>query len=182
MIDGAGVLTSRSGPAWLAGVSAVSPFLHSPPVIALFSQMIGMDQAGRADLRGSSPRAFRRAFIEGFRSGVSRVERTAESPTLLVAGEKETAVRPSNAALAELMPNAQARYVPGVGHGWLARRPELHVAMVEAWLTGAELPPELVPEVPSPATVTRLRRELGEPPHGSIRRQRRSTPAARPSP
>ena len=70
VIDGAGVLTSRSGPAWLAGVSVVSPFLHTRPVIALFSQMIGMDQEGRADLRElSSPRAFRRAFIEGFRSG-----------------------------------------------------------------------------------------------------------------
>jgi hypothetical protein len=33
--------------------------------------------------------------------------------------------------------------------------------MVEAWLTGAELPPELSPEPPSPAAVERLLRLLG---------------------
>lgn len=162
VIDGAGVLTSRSGPLWLLGVSAVAPFLHTRPVTGLFSRMIGMDQLGRADLRASSSRAFRRAFVEGFRSGVSRVECAAAAPTLLVAGEQEAAVRPANAALAALMPHAQAWYVPGVGHGWLARRTELHVAMVEAWLTGAELPEGLIREEPSAAAAARLRRELGE--------------------
>lgn len=162
VIDGAGVLTSRSGPLVLAGVTAVAPFLHTRPVTGLFSRIIGMDEQGRAELRAASPNAFRRAFVEGFRSGVSRAERRAASPTLLVAGERETAVRPANAALAAVMPHAQARYVPGLAHGWLARRMDLHVAMVEAWLTGGQLPGELMPEVTSPATVARLRRELGE--------------------
>jgi hypothetical protein len=44
------------------------------------------------------------------------------------------------------MPHAQARYVPGAGHAWLAVHPELHVRMVEAWSTGQELPAELFPE------------------------------------
>lgn len=60
------------------------------------------------------------------------------------------------------MPNAQACYVPGLGHGWLARRMDLHLSMVEAWLSGGELPGELVAEVASPAVVARLRRELGD--------------------
>ena len=34
--------------------------------------------------------------------------------------------------------------------------------MVEAWLTGQELPAELVPEPPAPAAVERLLHELGE--------------------
>ena len=109
-----------------------------------------MDEQGRAQLRAASPAAFHGAFVEGFRSGVSRTEVRAPCPTLLVAGEKETAVRPSNAALAALMPHATARYVPGRGHGWLARDPDLHVRMVQAWLTGAQLPAELLPERPSP--------------------------------
>ncbi len=161
VIDGAGVLTWWGGGLVLLGISVVSPFLHTRPVIAFFGGIIGMDEAGRADLRASSRRAFRRAFVEGFRSGVSPVEMGSASPTLLVAGESETAVRPSNAAQAALMPHAIARFAPGVGHGWVARRTDLHVRMVEAWLTGQDLPSELRPEVPSPATVERLLRELG---------------------
>jgi pimeloyl-ACP methyl ester carboxylesterase len=162
VIDGAGVLTWWGGRLILAGVTAVSPFLHTRPVTGLFARLIGMDEEGRAELRASSRRAFRGAFAEGFRSGVSLAEVTAPSPTLLVAGEKETVVRPANAALASLMPHAAARFAPGLSHGWLAREPRLHVRMVEAWLTGRELPSELRPEPPSPAALERLLRELGE--------------------
>jgi pimeloyl-ACP methyl ester carboxylesterase len=164
VIDGAGVLTWWAGGLVLAGIGAVSPFLRTRPVTGLFSRMIGMDEVGRQDLRTASPRAFRRAFVEGFRSGVSRVEVTAPSPTLLVAGEKETVVRPANAALAALMPHAVARFAPGLPHGWLARDTALHVRMVEAWLTGAALPSELLPEPPAPEALARLLRELGDGP------------------
>ncbi len=161
VIDGAGLLASTSGSCILAGVRLVSPFLHTRPVVALFGDVIGMDEEGRADLRAASPRAFRRAFVEGFRPVVSHVELTAPCPTLLVAGEDETAIRPSNAAQAALMPYAVAVYAPGARHGWVARHMELHVRMVEAWLTRGELPPGLVPEPPAPAAVERLLRELG---------------------
>jgi pimeloyl-ACP methyl ester carboxylesterase len=170
VIDGAGVLTSRSGRVVLLGIAVVAPFLHTRPVTGLFAGIIGMDEAGREGLRAASPRAFHGAFFEGFRSAVSRVEMRAESPTLMVAGEKERVVRPSNAAMAALMPHAAARYVPGLGHGWMAKEPELHVRMVEAWLTGAELPAELSPEVASPAAVRRLLRELGVEPTDAARR------------
>jgi pimeloyl-ACP methyl ester carboxylesterase len=160
VIDCAGVLTSRGGSLFLLGITAVSPFLHTPPVVALFSRMIGMDEVGRADLRTASRRAFRRAFVEGFKGGVSPVEMSAPCPTLLTAGETEGAIRPSNAAQAALMPHAAARYAPGVGHGWIGRRPELHVRMVDAWLTGRELPAELQPEAAWPAALERMRREL----------------------
>lgn len=126
--------------------------------------MIGMDDAGREDLRTADPEAFRRAFVEGFRSGVSRVEVRCQSPTLLVAGEEERAVRTGNAALAALMPRAEARYVPGMAHGWLARRLPLHLQMVRAWLTGGQLPAELQAEAAPPLALGRLRRELGEAP------------------
>lgn len=162
VIDGAGVLTWGPGVLILAGVAVAAPFLHTRPVTALFAAMIGMDEAGRQDLRAAAPTAFRRAFVEGFRSGVSRAEVVAESPTLLVAGERETVVRRANAALAALMPHAEARYAPGLAHGWIARDADLHARMVEAWLDGAPLPAGLGSEVPSPASLARLRRELGE--------------------
>lgn len=79
---------------------------------------------------------------------IFRAEIPATSPTLLVAGEQETRppVRASNAALAALMPNAEARYVPGLGHGWIGRQHDLHLRMVTAWIEGHDLPSELEPE------------------------------------
>jgi pimeloyl-ACP methyl ester carboxylesterase len=159
VIDCAGVLTARGGSLPMLGLAAIAPFVHTRPVVALFSRIIGMDEIGRDDLRRASPRAFRRAFIEGSRGGVSAVELAAASPTLLTAGEHETVIRPSNAAQAALMSHAEARYAPGLGHGWLARRTDLHVAMVEAWLTGDELPRELAREREWPAALERMQRE-----------------------
>jgi hypothetical protein len=51
-------------------------------------------------------------------------------------------------------------YVPDMAHGWIARKTDLHIRMVRAWLTGKELPSELRPEVPAPAAVQRVMREL----------------------
>jgi hypothetical protein len=45
------------------------------------------------------------------------------------------------------MPTAVARFAPGGGHGWLAGAAELHVRMVEAWITGQEPPAELATEM-----------------------------------
>jgi len=162
VIDGAGLLPWWGNGPFLAAITAITPFLHTRPMVALFGGFIGMDDEGRADLRASSRRAFRRAFVDGFHVKPSPAELAAPSPTLLVAGEAETAVRPSNAAQASLMQHALAVYAPGGRHGWLARQTDLHVRMVEAWLTGHELPGELVPEPPAPAAVERLLRELGE--------------------
>jgi len=167
VIDGAGLLPWWGNGPFLIAIAMVSPFLRTRPVANFFGDMVGMDEAGRADLRATSPRAFRRAFVEGFHPTVSRVEIGATCPTLLVAGEKETVVRLSNAAQAALMPHAVARFAPGLGHGWMARAGGLHIRMVEAWLTGQELPSELVPEPSSPATVERLLRELSRASSGA---------------
>jgi pimeloyl-ACP methyl ester carboxylesterase len=137
--------------------TAVSPFLHTRPMMAMLGTW--MDAA---DLRASSRRAFRRAAAESFQSFAAI---GAPCPTLLVAGGKESGgltgndVRESNAALAALMPQAEARFAPGLGHCWQRKDPDLHIRMVEAWASGQELPAELQPEsAPSPAAVERLRR------------------------
>lgn len=161
VIDGAGILPWRWTPLVILGVTLVSPFLHTPPAMALFSGMIGMDDEGRDDLRAASRRAFARAFVDGFTCEVPRSEMSTPSPTLLVAGEKEAVIRQSNAALASVMPYAVARFAPGLAHGWLARNPELHVRMVEAWLTAQDLPSELGVEAAAPEARARLLREVG---------------------
>lgn len=153
VIDGAGVLSAWEGKLIVLGVIVISPFLHTAPIVRFFGDMIGMDDEGRTDLRASAPKAFRRAFIEGFKPCSLQTEITVASPTLLVAGEQETVVRRSHGALAALMPHAVARYVPEVGHGWLAKKTKLHVDMVEAWLTGQELPDELVIESASASAI-----------------------------
>ena len=79
---------------------------------------------------------------------------------MLVAGEREATVRASNAALAALMPHATAAFVPGLGHAWFGWRPELHIQVVMAWLSGEPLPAELLSEPPSPAAVDRVLRLL----------------------
>jgi pimeloyl-ACP methyl ester carboxylesterase len=134
-------------------MTALSPFIHTRPVLTLFR-----DTHDPADLRVASRRAFRRGIAECFTTFAAI---GAPCPTLLVAGEKESRVRPSNAALAALMPHAEACFSPGLDHCWQRKDPELHIRMLEAWFTGQELPSELRPEpAPSAAAVERLRREV----------------------
>ena len=139
--------------------SAMSMLLHT----RLWKPIMG-DVWDPADLRDASRRAFRRTVAECFRP-FAVID--APCPTLLVAGEKETGpsdffidTRRSNAALAELMPTAEARFAPGLFHCWQLKAPDLHIRMVEAWVSGQELPSELRPEpAPPTATVERLRAE-----------------------
>jgi pimeloyl-ACP methyl ester carboxylesterase len=161
VIDGAGVLPWLGNTPLLIGIAAITPFLHTRTVIAALSRSVGqMPAAVQADLRVASRRAFFRSFVDALTTKASKAEVNAGCSTLLVAGERETAVRQSNAALATLMPSATARFVPGLGHGWLGTRLDLHVDMVEAWLTTGSVATGLSPEGPSPGAVARLRREL----------------------
>lgn len=162
VIDGAGMLAWWANPLFLTGISLITPFLHTRPVGRLLGGYVGMDETGRGDLRLASRRAFRRAFIDGFRVRPSWTEMRASCPTLLVAGEHETVVRRSNAAQASLMPAAQAVYVPGGRHAWLGRQPELHRHMVEAWITDQPLPAALVHEPADTAAEARMEREMDE--------------------
>ena len=148
VIDGCGVLPWWGTPLIKAAVAALSPFIHTSAVVGVMGNAFGLDEDTRADMRAATPRAFRKGFADANDTRLTRAETMAVCPTLLVAGEKETKppVRASNAALAELMPNALARYVPGHGHGWLGKVPELHIRMVDAWINELELPSGLLPE------------------------------------
>ncbi len=141
---------------WLVRLSmtALSPFIHTRPLLALFRET-----HDPADLRVASRPAFRRALAECFTTCATI---GAPCPTLLVAGQKESRVRPTNAALAALMPHAEAWCAPGLDHCWQRKDPDLHIRMVEAWVNGQALPAELRREAPpTPESVARLRREVG---------------------
>lgn len=161
IIDGAGILPWWGNGPYLLFIAAIAPFLHTQAVIGGLSRSVGrIPEPDQAELRVASRLAFLKSLADARGTRASRTEVEARCPTLLVAGERETAVRRSNAALAALMPRAVARYVAGLGHGWLGTKMELHLDMVEAWLTNEQPPPALVAEEPSPAAVSALLRSL----------------------
>ena len=152
VLDGCGVVGSRwAMPAKLA-FAAMSPFVRFRVVGRLLAAALEIrDRVDVAEVvdqvRQVDPASFRRAFADAQDVRVSASLLAARCPTLIVAGETEVAaMHRSSRLLAERMPHAQARVMPGAGHGWAARHPEVHVAMIRAWIEGRPLPAELVPE------------------------------------
>ena len=132
-------------------LTAALPFKRTRWFRAPFADV--MDEA---DLRDASRLAFWRAFVGSM--GRLPPLAHASNPTLLIAGEREGWYRPSNAAVATLMPHAEAWYASGLGHCWQLQDLDLHVRTVEAWVSGRALPSELRREpTPPPATLERLR-------------------------
>jgi pimeloyl-ACP methyl ester carboxylesterase len=152
VVDGASLVPGRSAPAMVGAVAAVSPLIHRPAIIRVVARALGLndpDEIGEfaADLRAVDPASFRRAFAQAQRPDQVSDVLTSPVPTLLLSGENELAVvHATNAALASLMPRAEARVAPGLGHGWLAVRGDLHRLAVRSWLSDAELPVGLAPE------------------------------------
>jgi pimeloyl-ACP methyl ester carboxylesterase len=153
IVDGCGALPSVfTGPLKL-GVAEISLFLRFGVVAKVIGRAFGIAPGPGLDefvaqIQAADPRSFRRAFADANDTRLTAALLAAPCPTLLVAGERELRhVRQSNRVLAERMPTAEARLVPGVGHGWGSiQLPDVHRRMVEAWLAGTPLPPELVVE------------------------------------
>jgi pimeloyl-ACP methyl ester carboxylesterase len=161
IIDGAGILPWWGNGPYLLFIAAIAPFLHTQAVIGGLSRSVGgIPEPDQAEFKRASRLAFLKSLADARGIRATRTGARAACPTLLVAGERETAIRRSNAALAAVMPRAVARYVAGLGHGWLGTRMELHLDMVEAWLTTEESAAGLAAEGPSPAAVSALLRGL----------------------
>jgi pimeloyl-ACP methyl ester carboxylesterase len=119
--------------------------LHTEFFIKLMAGMMKMPPENydgfRRTMRAMSPSSFTRSFLQALSQRQPPGMEKAACPVLFVAGEKEPqAVRDSNTMLAKLLPHATARIAPGMGHGWLAENPDLHVQMVSAWISDAPLP------------------------------------------
>jgi pimeloyl-ACP methyl ester carboxylesterase len=146
IVDGAGVVPVPGAGAMKFGLRLLQPFARSALFARIAAGMLGVTAEGydafRRDIGRMSGRAFVKAFSEALTMG--EPAGLAQSPvrTLFVAGEREP--RESNRMLARTMRAAVACYAPASGHGWLARYPDLHIRMVEAWITDRPLPPELL--------------------------------------
>ena len=150
IIDGTGVIPFRSTPLLSAGFFLVQPFLKADFFIRSIADRLNISENDytqfRDDFRRMSPSAFRRSFYQGMElrppTGMERVT----CRTLFVAGSEEfSRFHKSNRMMCQIMPNAECRVVPGLGHSWLFQNPDLHLRMVYAWITDQELPTELTP-------------------------------------
>ncbi len=150
VIDGASVLPVPALAFAKLGVRLSSFVIKSEPVVRMVAHRIGLSAAEIPAFRNDYRRMSSAAFAEAFAQALDFREPpglfAAPCPTLFVAGGHEPpSTLASNRYLAGAMPNAQAFVLPRRWHGWVAGEPDLHVQMVEAWIAGRPLPPELVP-------------------------------------
>lgn len=88
-----------------------------------------------------SMQTYRRIYEEAADYAVSSALRHITNPTLVVAGGRESKIiLQAVDVISKLMPNAQGRLAPGLGHGWNVEAPDLFNAVVRAWVTGSPLP------------------------------------------
>lgn len=149
IVDGAGVLGLPGLSLMKAGFRILQPFLHTDIVIKTIARSMKISDDDYDEFKlgmlAMSPSSFTRSFLQAASMEQPLDLESVSCPVLFVAGEKEPrTVRASNAMLAKLMPNAQSRIVPDVGHGWLAEKPDLHCRMVQALISDQPLPLELL--------------------------------------
>jgi pimeloyl-ACP methyl ester carboxylesterase len=96
------------------------------------------------NLRAASMQAYRRIWEEVSEYAAPASLGGVQTPTLITAGSRESKIiRQAVETLSNLLPNAQGRLAPGLGHGWNVQNPRLFNATVRAWISGAPLPAEL---------------------------------------
>jgi len=103
-----------------------------------------MEAAFTKNLLAMSMDTYRHIYTEGADYSAPPSLRLVNTPTLVTAGGNEAKIITQAVdAITQLMPNAQGRLAPGLGHGWNVEAPDLFNAMVRAWITGASLPARL---------------------------------------
>jgi pimeloyl-ACP methyl ester carboxylesterase len=119
---------------WLVNMQAKALNL-SPKMQAAFTE----------NLLAMSMDAYRRIYEEVVDAYVPDSLRLVNTPTLITAGGSETKIITQTVeSIPRLMPNAQGRLAPQLGHGWNVQAPDLFNAMIRAWITGAPLPAGLI--------------------------------------
>lgn len=98
------------------------------------------------DMLEMPPQVLRRVIEENQRFRLPPTLSDAQTPVLVLAGEKEmAAMHASCRELVAALPNAEGRLAPGAHHPWNLEKPELFNKTIMAWLNGYPLPEELLP-------------------------------------
>jgi pimeloyl-ACP methyl ester carboxylesterase len=148
VIDGAGVIPIAIAPVMKLGFRLIAPIVKTSSIIRLMAKFLNLPDEEfavfRRDMRAMSARSFRRSWSQALDLRCPPGLENVSCPSLFVAGEKELKeTHQSNRMLAKMMPQAQCRVAPKMGHGWLSEAAELHCRMVCAWINDQPLPPEL---------------------------------------
>jgi pimeloyl-ACP methyl ester carboxylesterase len=115
---------------WLVNMQAKALRL-SPDMQADFTE----------NLRAMSMQTYRRIAEEAADFRVPTALRLVNTPTLITAGGSESKIITQTVnTIPKILPNAQGRLAPGLGHGWNVQAPGLFNATVRAWITGSPLP------------------------------------------
>ena len=115
---------------WFADMQAKS--MHVPPE---------MQSAFTENLLALSMPAYRRIYQEAADFHAPAPLRRVNTPVLITAGSRESdIITQAVEAISALMPNAQGRLAPGLGHGWNVEAPDLFSAMVRTWISDRPLP------------------------------------------
>jgi pimeloyl-ACP methyl ester carboxylesterase len=154
IVDGAAGISWRLAPLLVGGIALISPLLHTRPFMRLLAHVLSVGSPRRkgfyAEIRLVDSGSFRHAVRDALAARL-RNAAAIRGPVLLVAAQYDVgAARVSNATLARDLRDASAWYVPRLWHAWVGTNPELHRAMVRAFLTGGPLPGGLEPETTKP--------------------------------
>lgn len=88
-----------------------------------------------ADTAALTTDAFTRITRENMRFAVPPSLKEANVPTLVLVGQREQKIMHQSAKdLLRVLPLAEGRVVPNVGHNWSLEAPELFAKVVRAWL------------------------------------------------
>jgi len=100
----------------------------------------------REDTRLLTADALAHVLNENMRFRLSTVLSKVNTPTLVLAGQKEYSLMHQSARdLVTALPNAKAFLAPKLGHIWNLQAPELFTRTVRAWITDQPLPQGLLP-------------------------------------
>jgi pimeloyl-ACP methyl ester carboxylesterase len=142
-------ISPMPGKAWLnAQVWFMANVMQRRWFATMQAKALPLNSAMQADfvenLMKMSAQAYRRIVEEMVDYAVPDVLHQRDTPTLVVAGSRESAViRQAVAGLPQMMPHARGCFAPGVRHGWNVEAPQLFSAMVRAWVDGSPLPQSL---------------------------------------
>jgi pimeloyl-ACP methyl ester carboxylesterase len=152
MLSGLNVLPLPHPRLMGAMACAMAPLLKTSFGANMNARALGIPVDQRQGYRQSLKEFSMRSFIAANRDASTFSQPQAldrvHHPTLLIAGENEhPLIHRSMAVLKKTLPNAQARWARGCGHGWSGEKPELFAATALAWCQGQPLPPQLMTEL-----------------------------------
>lgn len=97
-----------------------------------------------ASLADMSMQAYRQIWREVAYYQVPATLRSVNVATLITTGSRDSnIIVQAVQTISNLMPNAQGRLAPELGHGWNIEDADLFNAMIRAWITSAPLPSRL---------------------------------------